>query len=163
VSQMGIALRGFARSQQRLQRMEERMHRNARRLLLREAHALRRDIIAGIRSQAPGGDRFKQLSPVTIAAKGSSKALIDRGDLIRSINVSEFEGGKIIFVGVNRNEQNQDGTMLEDIAVVHEFGTGPGAEVPIPARPYLRPSMREWRKVGPQRFAQALAKSMGVQ
>lgn len=159
---MHIATKNFARSLAAAQAWEDRLERNARRLILREAHILRRDIIVGIRTQAPGGDRFQPLAPGTIAAKGSSKALIDKGDLIRSVNVSELEGWKVIFVGVNRSEQNQEGDALEDIAELHEFGTGPSSGTRIPPRPFLRPSFREWAKVGPKRFADALAKSMGL-
>jgi len=157
-----IKTKGIATAASQSLKWEQRLDRNALRLIRREANILRGDIVRGIRSQAPGGDKFLPLSPQTIRRKGSSKALIDRGDLIRSVNVSDFEGGKVIFVGVNRQEQDSEGNMLEDIAATHEYGSGPSASPQIPPRPFLRPAFREWLKVGPPRFAQDLAKSMGV-
>lgn len=152
---------GFAKADRSLERMEERMDGEMRRLLLREANVLRGDMVRGIRAQAPGGDRFVPLSPITIERKGSSKALIDRGDLIRSINVTEFQGGQVVFVGVNRTEENADGEPLADIFAIHEFGTGDGSRANIPARPVIRPTTREWEKVGPKRISDDLARKFG--
>ncbi len=43
------------------------------------------EVKKGIVSGSPGGQTFAPLSPVTIARKGSSKPLIDKGDLVGSI------------------------------------------------------------------------------
>lgn len=91
----------------------------------REALRLQSMMREGIRNQAPGGKKFKPLAPSTIAMKGSSKALIDRGDLLRSINVNSRRGGLTVFVGVNRRARNRDGQRLANIAEIHEFGTDP--------------------------------------
>lgn len=104
------------------------------------AQKLRKEIVTGIRDQAPGGMRFKPLAESTKARKGSSKALIDHGDLVRSINVTKVGGGDF-FVGVHRNVTARDGQPMVNIAEVHEFGTRDGR---IPARPYLRPTYKVW-------------------
>jgi hypothetical protein len=93
--------------------------------LMIEARRLRTLIVTGIRNQAPGGQAFKPLAETTKDMKGSSKALIDRGDLIRSIGVSTVHYGQAVFVGVNRNARGRDGTDLANLAEIHEFGTSP--------------------------------------
>ena len=75
----------------------------------------------GIRSGAPGGEAFEPLSAFTVASKGSSKPLINHGDLIGSItheNLSDLR----VFVGVKKNTTGRDGRDIVRIAAVHEFG-----------------------------------------
>lgn len=90
-----------------------------------EALRLQAMMRQGIRNQAPGGKRFKPLAQSTIDMKRSSKALIDRGDLLRSINTDFHGGGLSAFVGVNRKARGRDGEPLANIAEIHEFGTDP--------------------------------------
>lgn len=101
----------------------------ARRAVLQEAHHLRNKIVEGIREQAPGGTKFKPISPLTAAARklrgfGGTKALIDRGDLRNAIKVVP-EGSDGAFVGVHKSAVGKDGQSLVNIASVHEYGMGP--------------------------------------
>lgn len=106
--------------------------------LTKEATALVRAMRAGIRRQAPAGQAFKPLAASTIAMKGSSKALIDKGDLIASIatrNLALARRSIARFVGVHRTALGKDGRNLANIAEIHEFGTKPYT---IPVTPKLR-------------------------
>lgn len=108
------------------------------RALTKEAMVLVRAIRTGIRTQAPAGQRFKPLAASTIAMKGSSKALIDKGDLLASINTKNLSFGKrsiARFVGVHRTAINKNGHNLANIAEIHEFGT---KAYTIPVTPKLR-------------------------
>ena len=95
----------------------------------RQAHRLRAITVKGIRDQAPGGKQFEPLAESTIAMKKSSKALIDNGDLLRSIGVDEL-GEASYFVGVNRSAQDEDGGELYNLAEIHETGVPPFA-IPV--------------------------------
>lgn len=106
--------------------------------LRQEAQLLRKEIVQGITNQSPGGENFKPLSPLTIAARklagfGGTKALIVKGDLRNAI--SAIVEGDEAFVGVPRKAQDKDGGSLVDVAKVHEFGAGPFV---IPMTPAMR-------------------------
>ena len=109
------------------------------------------EVKKGIVSGAPGGQKFAPNSPMTIARKGSSKPLIDKGDLVGSITYQVVDANNV-FVGVKKgNEAN--------IAAVHEFGCtiqvtpkmraylhhqgvhlkASTQYIVIPPRPFLRP------------------------
>jgi len=133
-----------------------RIGRAIDRALLQEAQWFRREVIRGIRSQAPGGRPFVPLKPATIARKGSSKALIDTGALIRSIQVRRVSGG--VFVGVLRTARSASGTGLADIAQIHEFGA-PGAG--IPPRPFLQPVEDRHGPGSPRRMLARIAGILG--
>jgi hypothetical protein len=99
-------------------------------------------IVKGVRSQAPGGKRFKALEESTRKMKKSSKALIHHGDLVRSIRAEEVRiesGNSAWFVGVNRTAKDRDGKTLWNLAEIHEFGTEDFI-IPISAK------MRGWWK-----------------
>ena len=119
-----------------LQRVARRIPKAINLSLKREVQILRRVIVKGIRNQAPGGEKFKPLAETTKKMKRSSKALIDTGDLIKSINVTE-EAGNVFFVGVHRKERGKEGQDLVNIAEVHEFGTDPYQIL-------VTPAMRRW-------------------
>jgi hypothetical protein len=140
----------WALARQLLSGAPARLQAAARQALLQEAQALRNDIVRGLTSQAPGGQAFTPLAPLTLAARvlkgiGGSKALIANADLRNAIGV--VPGGDEVFVGVPRSAQSKDGEGLVHIAVIHEFGAGP---VAVP----LTPAMR--------RFLFVLLKSAGV-
>jgi phage gpG-like protein len=106
--------------------------------LRQEAQLLRKEIVQGITQQAPGGEAFKPLSPLTLAARrmknrGGSKALIVAGDLRNSIAV--IVRGDEAFVGVPRKARSRDGRSLVDVAQIHEFGSDP---IVIPMTPAMR-------------------------
>lgn len=98
----------------------------------RQAEVFRREVIDGIRDQAPGGKRFKPLSRLTLATRlfrrfRGTKALIERGDLRRSIKVHPIHGkgpggSDGYFVGVHRTEKSRTGDLMVNIAAVQEFG-----------------------------------------
>lgn len=87
----------------------------------REALRYEKEMKEGIKDQAPGGVRFRPLSPITIAMKRSSKALIDKGDLRNSIGTRKITA-KAYFAGVHRTARNRAGGDLANIGAVHEFG-----------------------------------------
>jgi len=106
--------------------------------LRQEAEVLRAEIVTGITAQAPGGEPFKPLSPLTLAARklagfGGTKALLVRGDLRNSI--ATIVKGDEAFVGVPRKARSKDGRSLVDVAQVHEFGSNP---IVIPVTPRMR-------------------------
>lgn len=103
-----------------------------------EAELLRGEIVNGITAQAPGGEAFKPLSPLTLAARklagfGGTKALLVRGDLRNSI--AAIVRGDEAFVGVPRKARSKDGRSLVDVAQVQEFGSNP---IVIPITPRMR-------------------------
>jgi hypothetical protein len=106
--------------------------------LRQEAHELRKEIVVGLTNQAPGGTPIRPLSPLTIAARqlsgfNGTKALIERADLRNAVTVvvQGFEA----FIGVPRKARSKDDKSLEDVAKVHEFGSGP---IVIPLTPKMR-------------------------
>ena len=56
------------------------------------------EVKKGIVSGAPGGQNFAPLSSMTIARKGSSKPLIDKGDLVGSITYQVIDADNV-FIG----------------------------------------------------------------
>ena len=106
--------------------------------LRQEAQLLRKEIVQGITKQAPGGEPFKPLSPLTLAARemkgrGGTKALMVRGDLRNAI--AAIVEGDEAFVGVPRKARGQDGKSVIGVAEVQEFGAGP---IVIPMTPAMR-------------------------
>lgn len=75
----------------------------------------------GIRDGAPGGKKFAPLSDFTKARKGSTKPLIDNGDLLGSISHQVLSSNEV-WVGALRGTRTKDGKDIVDIAAVHEFG-----------------------------------------
>ena len=78
----------------------------------------------GVRDQSPGGKKLKPLAELTKKLKGSSKALIDKGDLLNSINTMKVSQ-LTTFIGVNKNKRGQSGQELMNIAEIMENGTKP--------------------------------------
>lgn len=116
----------------------------------------------GIQAQAPGGEAFTPLAEATLKAKApKTKALIDKADLLRSVQAHNLGGGSWL-VGVHRNARGRKGESLANIAAIMEKGTkqqnsfaitskaiksvlkGGTANVGvvIPPRPYIEPTMR---------------------
>ena len=84
------------------------------------------------------GRPFVPLQGSTIRRKGSSKPLIDTGDLMGSVH-PHFIDENAAFVGVKRGTigKKTSGHMV-DIAEIHEFGVV-SQRVSIPPRPFLGP------------------------
>lgn len=89
------------------------------RALMKVGIHMKDKVKTGIRSGAPGCQQFEALSQFTIEQKGSSKPLIDDGDLIRSITF-EVVGKNAVFVGVKKNSRGKDGESLVNIGAIHE-------------------------------------------
>lgn len=108
--------------------MQARFKRALEVAVLQEAQMFRGLIVKGIASQAPGGQAFQPLSPLTIALRkvfggAGSKALIATGGLRGSITVTRVASAEPkAFVGVLRNAKSKGGKSLANIAEIHEFG-----------------------------------------
>ena len=108
-----LARRLLARTSSGLQQASE--------LALRqEAHLLRKEIVTGLTSQAPGGTTIRPLSPLTLAARKlggfrGTKALLRRGDLRNSIGVVVERGE--VFVGVLRKAKGPGGAGLVNVTL----------------------------------------------
>lgn len=149
MTDVAVSLKGDVVVAQMLDRIGRQAPSALRRVILQEANDLRGQMVRGIRDQAPGGAKLAPLAASTIAMKrGKSKALINYGDLIRSINVTEIgdlRTGGAAFVGVHRSAKPYGkrgaararalGKPLVNIAAIHEFGVDP---FQIPVTPRLR-------------------------
>ena len=71
--------------------------------------------VSEIKKGIVSGKNFAPNHPYTIAKKGSSKPLIDKGDLLGSVTYDVFNQNSV-FIGVKK----ESGTA--NIAAVHEFG-----------------------------------------
>lgn len=157
---MKITEYGMKRIFGSIQRWARRAEGAVNRTTGKMAHELRRDIVTGIKKQAPGGIQFKPLAASTEKAKGSSKALINHGDLLRSINVTKV-GDHSYFVGVNRSVMAKNGKPMANLAEIHEFGSKKVKGRP-PARPFLVPSFNAWKYDAQKRFAEMVAADIGI-
>ena len=131
-----IKARDLASVGKRLAQIEKRLPGAISAAIGYEVSSLAGEIRRGIRSQAPGGKRFAPLAESTIRMKKSSKALINHGDLLRSVHHEQIERAKhsvSYFVGVKRGSKGRDGQELANIAEYHEFGTDP-YKIPITAK-----------------------------
>ena len=136
---INVNIKGLQVARNMLGRYQARLPRAMERAIKKEGQNLSGMIKTGMRRQAPGGKKFKPLAESTKMMKESSKALIDHGDLLRSVNVSMFkmgaEAGQAAFIGVHRTVKNKDGESMANIAEIHEFGTKP---FKIPVTPKMR-------------------------
>ena len=73
------------------------------------------EIQKGIISGAPGGQKLEENTPATIMLKGSSKPLIDKGDLVGSITYQILDNGNGVFIGIKYGKE-------ANIAAIHEYG-----------------------------------------
>lgn len=98
------------------------------RALKQEGHFLRKQVVQGIRTQAPGGKKFRKLSRNTRRTRRfkkfrGSKALIRTGDLLGSIVVKTSP--LQVFVGVLRTAKTRNGGELVNVARIQEEGSRP--------------------------------------
>ena len=106
-----------------------------------EAHLFRALVNRAFVSRGrSNGKAWPKLSPVTIAKKGSTKPLIDSGQLKSSIVV--VRKGDTFFIGVPHGTLHSDrGKRMTQIAHVHEFGhtiVQGSRVIRIPERSFLR-------------------------
>jgi len=131
-----------------------------------------------IKNRILDGKDMAPLHPFTIAMKGSSKPLIDEGDLLGSVGFRFIELDTV-FVGVHRKAA--DGT---DIAAIHEREEGTKikvtpamraflhahglhlkpttTEIFIPGRPFVKPAYEDFKEKGIPRklFVKAVEKTL---
>jgi hypothetical protein len=123
-----------------------RLDRAWKKSILKEAHYWRKALVQGMTKQAPGGQRFQKLSPLTRAKRRAQgfagrKALIRTGTMRRSIVVSQRGG--TVFVGILRGTKTRDGKDLVNIARVHEEGRIVVIRVTEKMRRYFYAMMRK--------------------
>jgi hypothetical protein len=125
---LSITTDDLGRSAARLVKFANRMPGAVSQAMSYEANSLAGYIRRGMRSGAPGGQRFQALAPTTVKMKRSSKPLINHGDMLRSVHAEQFERDKYggsYFVGINRRVKRKDGSSMADLAELHEFGGKP--------------------------------------
>ncbi len=143
-----------------MDRFDERLRKNARRALARAGAEL-----AGmVKERILDGKDMKPLHGFTVQQKGSSKPLIDDGDLLGSVDFA-FLDELAVIVGARRRAE--DGA---DVAAIHERENGTRVPVTprmraflhargfhlkpetkelfIPGRPFLRPAARDYAASG---------------
>lgn len=102
-----------------------------------EVHALRNLIIQGIDAQAPAGESFAPLAPLTLALRqlrrfGGTKVFITRrSDMRNNINVLSPRP-ETWFVGIKRGAKaTADGEDLVNVAEIQEYGHRAPIVVPV--------------------------------
>ena len=143
-----------------MKRFDDRLQKNCSVALMRAGI----EIEGIIKDRILSGRGMKKLHGFTVEEKGSSKPLIDDGDLLNSVGY-RFVGSDAVFVGVHRKAA--DGT---NIAAIHERETGTRVRVTpkmraylgskglhlkasttalfIPGRPFVKPAYREFKEKG---------------
>jgi len=153
---------------------DKRLRRNCSVALLRAGVLLE----GMIKDRIISGRDMAKLHGFTIDQKGSSKPLIDDGDLLASVG-HRFVAKDAVFVGAHRKAE--DGT---DIAELHEREEGVRIKVTpkmraylharglhlkpettelfIPGRPFIKPAFRDFKAKGLMRglFGKAIEKTL---
>ena len=162
----------------KLKRIMERYDRNLRRNATVALYRAGLELEGIIKSRIIDGRDMSPLHPFTIAMKGSSKPLIDEGDLLGSVGF-RFVELDTVFVGVHRKAA--DGT---DIAAIHEREEGTRIRVTpkmraflhahglhlkpsttelfIPRRPFVKPAYEDFKAKGISKklFVKAVEKTL---
>ncbi|MDI3548131.1 MAG: hypothetical protein PWR10_1783 [Halanaerobiales bacterium] len=135
---MGVKMIGdWAKTKAFLSRLDKDYQKAYRTGLARVGQAAVKALKRGMTEGAPGGQKYAPNHPFTITRKGSSKPLINHGDLRNSIT-SRVVDGATVFVGVKRSAQGKDGQSLVNIAAIHELGDGQGGDLLIKVTPKMR-------------------------
>jgi hypothetical protein len=129
-----------------------RLRRAQQKALIAEAKFWHKEIVEGIRSQAPGGKRFLPLSPFTLFVRRMfnnqrTTALIEYGDLLRAIKVNKISDD-VVMVGIMRGAQNREGSDLIKVGLVQEYGATRSMRVTGRMRNFLRMVMRKMKQSG---------------
>jgi hypothetical protein len=135
----GKLIGDWAKCKAFLERLDDNFKKAYKTGLNRIGQAAVKSLKKGMTEGAPGGQRYAPNHPFTIARKGSSKPLINHGDLRNSIT-SRVIDGATVFVGVLRTAKGREGHPLVNIAAVHELGDGQGGDLYIK----VTPKMRAW-------------------
>lgn len=112
----------WAKARAAVSGMGVRMRKATDRASRMEAQLYRKKVLDAFKTRGmSNGKAWAPLKPSTIKRKGSSKPLIDTGQLRNSIVV--IERGKEIFIGISSKVQRPRGGPLVNIAAVHEYGS----------------------------------------
>jgi len=157
-----------------MKRFDARLQKNCKVALLRAGVLLE----GMIKDRIISGRDMQKLHGFTVDEKGSSKPLIDDGDLLGSVG-HRFVAKDAVFVGAHRKAE--DGT---DIAALHEREEGTRIKVTpkmraylhargfhlkpettelfIPGRPYIKPAFRDFKAKGHMKglFGKAVEKTL---
>lgn len=134
----------WAKTQRILHAKMTPVYRALGRAWRKEAGLLKRELVKGIESQAPGGQQFKPLKPMTLAVRRflgfrGTKALIWHRNLLGAIKVrptgiagtSDYQ----VFVGIHKDARDSQGKSLYMIGVLQENG---GKDTLIRITPKMR-------------------------
>jgi len=116
---------GFKVAQARMAGAVKNHQRRAEKVVRRVALMAEREIKLGLKSGAPGGEKFKPLAASTLLLRTGSKPLLDTGSLLRSVSTTYEKSTMSAFVGVHRTKKAADGRSVLNLAIIHEFGTKP--------------------------------------
>ena len=157
-----------------MKRFDQRLQKNSSVALTRAGILLE----GMVKDRIISGHDMAKLHGFTIDRKGSSKPLIDDGDLLGSVG-HRFVAKDAVFVGVNRKAA--DGT---NVAELHEREKGTRIKVTpkmraylhargfhlrpetkvlfIPGRPYIKPAFRDFKAKGHMKdlFGKAITKAL---
>jgi hypothetical protein len=154
--------------------IDRRLHKNCSVALMRAGVKLE----GMVKDQILSGRGVPKLHGFTVEQKGSSKPLVDDGDLLGSVGY-RFVGKDAVFVGANRKSANG-----YDVAALHEREEGTRVKVTpkmraflrarglplklttthlfIPGRPFMKPAFRDFKAKGHMRglFGKAIEKTL---
>lgn len=93
------------------------------------------------------GEPFEPLDPKTIAAKGSSAPLLDKGDMRNSVTTKKLRADPIaLLVGIPGDSKSKDGkSSVAEYARAHEFGAITSDGRIIKKRAFIGPTVEKTR------------------
>ncbi|MEE8150641.1 MAG: hypothetical protein V3T43_02855 [Nitrosomonadaceae bacterium] len=109
------------------------------------ASDIKRNLVSG---GSFAGVPFAPLTDETIAAKGSSKPLLDHGDLLKSVVSKKLKASPIAFlVGIPGDVKSKKGGVSVAVyARAHEFGAITKKGKVIKKRPFIWPTIEKTHK-----------------
>jgi hypothetical protein len=156
---VAISLIGeWRKATRRLAQLEQLSRRNADKAVRRNASNLRDNMKEAI----VDGKNLAPNAPLTMQVKGSSKPLVDHGDLLNSIDYMQIAPA-VYWTGIPAFKKTKDGIGIADIATVHVFGATikpkRGRALALPA---TREAARLARKYGSVRAIPGLFRPHGT-
>jgi hypothetical protein len=128
----------WRRARRTLEGSAQKLRRGMEAAVREQAQRAKREVVQGIRRQAPGGEALDRPSPLTLASRKlegvrGQKALQETGEHVRAITY--VARGLEAFVGIRSSARGSDGRALARVAEVQEEGSGP---IVIPMTPAMR-------------------------
>jgi len=138
-----------------LKRGADKGHQELAKAVAKAAVTLASDVKKNIVSGGElAGVPFTPNAPSTIARKGSSKPLIDSGDMMKAV-AARKESPLVWFVGIAGNEQSE-GVSIVEYARIHEFGLiSEDGQMTI-ARPFFFPTVDKRRDALQQQIKETM-------